>query len=131
LRTVLAGECFLDRMQHAVIGQILDRNQFRSIELPQQRDARIDRFVDRPTAVAHNHDGACAAIAFRAAFFGSGRSFLQTQPVEHGRARRKRIKAHGPAAPQKLQGVSCHGPVPQTLPSVTAFAHNECTKASN
>ena len=90
LRAMQTRHRLLHRMQHAVFGEILDRDQFGAVELAEQRDARIDRLVSQAAiALAHDDDGAGAAIAFRAAFFGAGRSLLQTQPVQHGGARRK------------------------------------------
>ncbi len=104
-----AGHRFLNRMQHAVVGKIFDRDQFGAIELTEQRDARIDRLVDHAAiAFAHDDDGAGAAIAFGAALLGAGRSFLQPQPVEHGRARRKFADPDIVTVAPKLQEVSCH-----------------------
>ena len=64
-------------------GQILDGDQFGAVELAEQSDAGIDRLVDQSAvALAHDHDSAGAAIAFRAAFLGADRPLLQAQPVE-------------------------------------------------
>ncbi len=98
LRTVLTRHRLLHRMQHAVVGKILDGDQFGAVQLAEQRDARIERLVNEAAvALAHDHDGAGAAIAFSAAFLGAGRSLLQTQPVQHGGARGKSVKPHGAA----------------------------------
>ena len=96
-------------MQHAVFGKILDRDQLGAVQLAKQRDARIDRLVSQAAvALAHDDDGAGAAIAFGAAFFGAGRSLLQTQPVQHGGARGKSVEPHDAAVSQKLQDFSGH-----------------------
>jgi hypothetical protein len=65
--------------------------------------------MDQATiALARHDDGARAAIAFGAALFGAGRSFLQAQPVEQGGARRKMVETDAAAASQKMQGASGH-----------------------
>jgi hypothetical protein len=110
LRTVVARHGFLHGMQHAIVGEILDSQQFATVQLPEQRDAGVERLVNQSAAaLAHHHDRASAAIAFRATLFGTDRPLLQAQPVEHGRARRKIADAHSAAAPLKLQDVSAHG----------------------
>ena len=103
LRAVIAGHGLLHRMQHALVGQILDGDQFGAVELAEQSDAGIDRLVDQSAvALAHDHDSAGAAIAFRAAFLGADRPLLQAQPVEQSGARRKFADPHAAAAPLEL-----------------------------
>jgi hypothetical protein len=59
------------------VGQILDGDQFGAVELAEQSDAGIDRLVDQSAVtLAHDHDSAGAAIAFRAAFLGADRPLL-------------------------------------------------------
>ena len=73
LRAVLARHRLLDRMQYAAFGKIFDRDQFAAFQLAEQRDAGIDRLIDQAAvALARHDDGAGAAIALRAAFFGAG-----------------------------------------------------------
>jgi hypothetical protein len=74
---MLTGKRRLNRMQDTVIGEIFDRDQFRAIDLTEQRDARIHRLVNG-TAVAlpHDNDSTGTAIALGTALFGAGRAFL-------------------------------------------------------
>jgi len=110
LRAVVARHGFLDRVQHAVVLKIFDRDQFGAVELAEQGDARIDGLIDQaPVTLARHHDRTGATIALRAAFFGADRAFFQPQPVEHGGARGKFVDPHCPAAALKLQNVSGHG----------------------
>ena len=99
----MAGHRFLHRMQRALVGEVFDGDQFGAVELAEQSDAGIDRLVDQSAvALAHDHDSAGAAIAFRAAFLGADRPLLQAQPVEQRGARRKFADPHAAAAPLKL-----------------------------
>ena len=113
LRAVVARHRRLHRMQDAVIGEVLDRDQLGAIHLADQRDAGIDRLVDQAAvALAHQNDGAGAAVAFRAAFFGAGGALLEAQPVEHGGARGKPVERDPAATSDELQKFSRHRPVP-------------------
>ena len=64
---------FLNRMQCRSVCEILDRDDFGSVNLPEQENTGIDRLVSE-LAAAHprqNHR-ARAAITFATAFFGAG-----------------------------------------------------------
>jgi hypothetical protein len=100
------SRAFLDGMQRAVLGEVLDRNQLGAVDLAEQRDARIHRLVHQ-TAVAFARDnhGAGAAIALGATLFGAGRTLVKAQPIEQRRARRKPRDAHAAAASDEMQGI--------------------------
>ena len=87
LRGVSVDHRLLQRMQLAARGEILDRDQFRAVKLAQEQNAGVKRLVGETAAPEpRQHDRACAAIPFGAAFLRSLRSHLLSQPVEDGGA---------------------------------------------
>ena len=99
----------LHRMQFSVVREVLDGDEFTTVQLAKRRDAGVDRFVQQAaTALPCDDDGARAAIAFGAAFLGSGRALLEPQPVEYRGLRRKLIEPNGPVLPAELDAVSGH-----------------------
>jgi hypothetical protein len=102
-------------MQGAVLGEILDRDQFCAVDLAEQRSAGVNGLVyQTAVALARHNDGAGAAIALRATLLGAGRALFEPQPIKQRGARRKFGDAHLAAASDKLQGVSGHLALNQT-----------------
>jgi hypothetical protein len=88
LRAVQVDHRLLHRMEDAAIGEILDRDQLRAVELADKQDAGVDRVVTEPAAAkAGEHHRAGAAIALAAPLLRPFGQRLLAQPVEHGRAR--------------------------------------------
>ena len=109
LRPMPRGHRRLHRMQPSVVRKVLHRDQFAAVELAECGDAGVDRLINQAAVVLPgDHHGAGAAIAFGAAFLGSGRALLQPQPVEHGCLRHKPIEPNGPAFAAELDAVSGH-----------------------
>ena len=67
-------------------------DEFDAVELAEQQNAGVDRFVAQPPALqTRQDDGAGAAIAFAAALFRPLGERLLAQPVKHGGARRETV----------------------------------------
>ena len=114
LRAVEIDHRLLDRVQRVAVGEILDRQHFRAVDLPQQQNAGVDGLIsERAVAQARQHNGAGAAIALGAAFLRSLRPRLLAQPVEQRRARRKRSKRDSFGRESGRSG--CGAPRPTTL----------------
>ena len=107
LRGVNVDHRLLQRMQFPARGEILDRDQFRAVELAQEQNTGVERLVSQPaSAQPRQHHRACAAIPFGAAFLRSVRSHLLPQPVEDGRARGELSKTNLAASKTKTQRIS-------------------------
>jgi len=101
LRGVVIDHCPLQRMQLAALGKVLDRDEFRSVELAQEQYAGVERLVgERPGLEPRQNDGASAAIPLGAALLRPLRSHFLAQPIENGRTRGKAIE-HNLTAPKK------------------------------
>ena len=50
LRGVSIDHRLLQRMQFAAGGEILDRDEFRALELAQEQNAGVERLIGEPTA---------------------------------------------------------------------------------
>ena len=90
LGAIRVDERLLHRVERAVRGrEPIDGEHLGAVELRHQHEAGVDRLVSQLAAVfPPDHDGAGAAIAFRAALFRAGQPRIEPQPVEHGRGRR-------------------------------------------
>jgi hypothetical protein len=89
--------------------EVLHRDEFAAIQLAEHSDASVHRFINQATVVLPcDDDSTRAAIAFGAAFLGSGRALLQPQPVEHRGLRREPIEPNGAIFSAKLNTVSGH-----------------------
>jgi len=109
LRPVTGRHRGLHRMQFSLVREILDRDEFAAVQLAERRDAGVHRFIKQaPVMLPCDHHRARTAIAFGAAFLGSGRALLQPQPVEYRRLRRKPIEPDGSVFPAELNAVSRH-----------------------
>ncbi len=99
LRAVKVDHRLLKRVQRVAVGEVLDRQHFRAVDLPEQQDAGVDGLVsERAAAQAREDHRAGAAIAFGAAFLRSLGPRLLAQPIEQRRARREAIQRDGFAA---------------------------------
>ncbi len=88
LRGVSIDHRLLQRMEFATGGKVLDRDQFSALELAQEQNTGVERLVGEPTTPeSRQHNRACAAIPFGAAFLRSLRSHLLSEPIKDGRAR--------------------------------------------
>ena len=93
LRGVMVDHRLLHRMERVAVGEILDRDEFRAVELAEQQNAGVERFVAQPPAPQpRQHDRTGAAIALGAAFFRPFGSHFLAQPVKNGRARRETVE---------------------------------------
>ena len=82
LRGVSFDHRLLKRMQFAVSGKILDRDELRAVELAQKKNAGVEGLVDEPSVLQpRQHHRARSAIPFRAPFLRSSRSRLLSQPI--------------------------------------------------
>ena len=80
----------LQRVQRLALGQILDRDEFRPVELPQQQNAGVHGVVAQPPGSrARQNDRTGAAVALGAALLRPPGASPFAQPVEHSRTRRK------------------------------------------
>ena len=80
----------LHRMQLAAVAQTLDSDQLLAVERRQKLDAGVHGAHLDIVAIAiefGQHDGACTAIAFGTAFFGSGAAQIFAQVLQHGSRR--------------------------------------------
>ena len=87
LRAVAFDHRLLHRMQRAVrLAQVFDGVERFAVERGHELDARVDRLeVDAARRVAlADHDRACAAVAFGAAFLGAGAMRVFAQILQHG-----------------------------------------------
>jgi hypothetical protein len=67
----------LDRVQRVAVGEVLDRQHSRAVDLAEQQHAGVDRLkAKRAVAEARQHDRAGAATAFGATFLRSLRASL-------------------------------------------------------
>ena len=108
--TIRIADKVVNRMEPAVLGEILDRDQFRAVDHADQLNAAVDRLIHQ-LAFDKPADGNCtgAAIALTAAFL---RPFLSgTQPkIVEQRLRRLYVAEFDDfAAFQEPDGVA-HGP---------------------
>ena len=107
LRGVRIDHGLLQRMQFAACSEVLDRDQFGAVELPQQQNAGVEGLIGEPAGLPpRQHHRAGAAIAFGAALLRSLGSHVLPQPVENGRAGREMAEFDIPAAKPKAQRVS-------------------------
>ena len=97
LRAMAVGKRLLHRMRGAIFAlHVLHRHDAAPLEHRQQQDAGIDgAVVHGALAQLSDHDGAGAAIAFRAPFLGAGQPLGLAQIAEKGGGRRD--------GPQRLQ----------------------------
>ena len=107
LRGVVIDHCPLQRMQFAALGKVLDRDEFRSVELAQEQNAGVERLVgERPGLEPRQNDGASAAIPLGAALLRPLRSHFLAQPIENGRTRERSGRAQ-PRRPGKGTARHC------------------------
>jgi hypothetical protein len=80
----------LDWVQFAICCQILDGDEFRSVDLAKQQDAGIEGLV-MDTSVSHppERHRAGAAIALRAPLLGAHAALLKSQVIQKRGARVK------------------------------------------
>jgi hypothetical protein len=107
LGSMMLDKRTLDRMEFAVIGKILNRDDLAAVRLTGKHDAGVDRLI-HPFLVynAAQYHGTGSAIALRAAFLGARRTFHQTQIVKQRQRRSVVLEANGPPATQKLYGTT-------------------------
>ena len=99
LRAVMLDHRRLDRMQGAVGGrEAFDRSHGLAVKLWQEEDAGVQG--TRALAIGHDHR-AGTAIAFVAAFLGSGQAAFLAQPVQQRPRRRYLVQRHGITVQQK------------------------------
>jgi len=111
LRAVKLDHGLLDGMQRLALRQILDREHLGAVDLPEQQNAGIDRFIAQRLAAETNQDDrAGAAIALAATLLHTLRARLLAQPVQQGRAGRKRSERNGSPAKSEAQALAGLGP---------------------
>jgi hypothetical protein len=103
LRAMKVDQRLLNRMQAAVTRKILDSDEVRAVGLASQHDAGVDGAIDEATAnMATEHDRAGPTIPLGAAFFGSGRAFMQTKIIQKRKVRCDAAQMNDGAATQEL-----------------------------
>jgi hypothetical protein len=110
LRAMAVGKRPLHWMRGAIFAlQVLHRHDAAPLQHWQQQDAGIDGAVMHgAVAQLSDHDGAGAAIAFRAAFLGAGQPLGLTQIVEEGRGGRNIPQRLKPSIEEERNAVAHH-----------------------
>ena len=91
------------------IGEILDRDQFRAVDLAEQQDAGVDR---RRNGAGRRAGAASTTVQApqspsRAALLRALGARLLAQPVEQGRARREAVEVDVAPAEPEMQSTAC------------------------
>ncbi len=97
LRTMIVHHRLLHRAERAIGPvEVFDGYHMGGIERADEADAGIDAFIDQhPVFDPPDQNRAGAAIAFRAAFLGSGQPPLEPKPVKQRQVRGKTGEFHG------------------------------------
>ena len=97
----------LDRVEPVVLGKVLDRHQFSTVDHAEQQNAAVHRLVDQLSLdETPERDRAGAAVALAAAFLGAGLSLPKTQVVEKGFRRPDIVQFDDFAAPEEADRIA-------------------------
>ena len=110
LRSVAIDHRPLQRMQLAALGEALDRDEFRSVELTQEQYTGVHRLIGEGACLKpRQNDSASAAIPLRAALLRPLGSHFLAKPIENGRAGRKAVEDNLAAPEKEAQGIANAG----------------------
>ena len=113
LRAVTGDHRLLHGMETFGARKILDRDHLGAVELTEEEDAGVHRFIGEPvSSQPPEHHGAGAAIAFGAAFLRADAALAEAQIVEQGRPRVEAADLDHSAAPQEADRLPHGSPFP-------------------